>query len=154
LPRPSAEVSCQTQAPGTDTALILALIHEIHASGRADDQFLDRYTVGNDRLVRYLDGATDGTVKNASRRRGLPACRPLESKGLARETGEGRTLVTATWALQRADHGEQPYWAVIALAATLGQIGLPGGGFGFGYSCLGGTCTTRRNFGTPSAAGP
>jgi len=38
-------------------------------------------------------------------------------------------MVTATWSLQRADHGEQPYWAIILLAAALGQLGLPGGGF-------------------------
>ena len=42
-------------------------------------------------------------------------------------------MITAAWSLQRADHGEQPYWAVMLLAAMLGQIGLPGGGFGFGY---------------------
>ena len=42
-------------------------------------------------------------------------------------------MLTASWSLQRADHGEQPYWALVLLAACLGQIGLPGGGFGFGY---------------------
>jgi biotin/methionine sulfoxide reductase len=44
-----------------------------------------------------------------------------------------RTMLTASWSLQRADHGEQPYWALVLLAACLGQIGLPGGGFGLGY---------------------
>ena len=48
-----------------------------------------------------------------------------------------RTLVTVTWSLQRADHGEQPVWAGLALAAMLGQIGLPGGGFGHGYGSMG-----------------
>ena len=42
-------------------------------------------------------------------------------------------MLTASWSLQRADHGEQPYWALVLVAACLGQIGLPGGGFGFGY---------------------
>ena len=49
-----------------------------------------------------------------------------------------RTMITASWSLQRADHGEQAYWALILLAACLGQIGLPGGGFGFGYGSSGG----------------
>ena len=35
-------------------------------------------------------------------------------------------MISASWSLQRADHGEQPYWAVILLASCLGQIGLPG----------------------------
>ncbi len=48
-----------------------------------------------------------------------------------------RTLVTVTWSLQRAEHGEQPVWAGLALAALLGQIGLPGGGFGHGYGSMG-----------------
>jgi biotin/methionine sulfoxide reductase len=44
-----------------------------------------------------------------------------------------RTLITVSWSLQRARHGEQPLWLGIVLAAMLGQIGLPGGGFGHGY---------------------
>jgi biotin/methionine sulfoxide reductase len=40
-----------------------------------------------------------------------------------------RTLVSIGWSLQRAHHGEQPFWALVTLAAMLGRIGLPGGGF-------------------------
>jgi biotin/methionine sulfoxide reductase len=47
-------------------------------------------------------------------------------------------MLAASWSVQRADHGEQPYWMLIALAAMLGQIGLPGGGFGFGYGATSG----------------
>jgi biotin/methionine sulfoxide reductase len=42
-------------------------------------------------------------------------------------------MVTVSWSLQRARHGEQPLWLGVVLAAMLGQIGLPGGGFGHGY---------------------
>ena len=35
-------------------------------------------------------------------------------------------MITASWSLQRAHHGEQPYWAVMLLASALGQIGLAG----------------------------
>src|SRR5258707_7432369 len=48
-----------------------------------------------------------------------------------------RSLITVTWSLQRAQHGEQPVWAAVTLAAMLGQIGLPGGGFGYGYGSMG-----------------
>jgi biotin/methionine sulfoxide reductase len=47
-----------------------------------------------------------------------------------------RTFIIMNWSLQRSDHGEQPFWAAIALAAMLGQIGLPGGGIGFGYGSM------------------
>jgi anaerobic selenocysteine-containing dehydrogenase len=48
-----------------------------------------------------------------------------------------RTLVSAFWSLQRARHGEQPVWLAVVLAAMLGQLGLPGGGFGHGRVGLG-----------------
>jgi biotin/methionine sulfoxide reductase len=61
-----------------------------------------------------------------------------------------RSFITVTWSLQRADHGEQPFWAAIALAAMLGQIGLPGGGFGFGYGSMEGLAGLRQDAPTPS----
>ncbi|HWF81526.1 MAG TPA: molybdopterin-dependent oxidoreductase, partial [Streptosporangiaceae bacterium] len=54
-------------------------------------------------------------------------------RDLAHEMATARTMVTVSWSLQRARHGEQPLWLGVVLAAMLGQIGLPGGGFGHGY---------------------
>ncbi len=48
----------------------------------------------------------------------------------------GRTIVTVSWSLQRIRHGEQAPWMGLTLAAMLGQIGLPGGGFGHGYGSM------------------
>jgi len=42
-------------------------------------------------------------------------------------------MISVSYSVQRADHGEQPCWCATALAAMLGQIGLPGGGFAIGY---------------------
>ena len=53
---------------------------------------------------------------------------------LAKEMSSKRTMISVSWSLTRQDHGEQPFWTAIMLASMLGQIGLPGGGFGFGYS--------------------
>ena len=52
---------------------------------------------------------------------------------LAKEMAKKRTMISVSWSLTRQDHGEQPFWAAIMLASMIGQIGLPGGGFGFGY---------------------
>jgi biotin/methionine sulfoxide reductase len=46
------------------------------------------------------------------------------------------TMLNIAWSLQRAEHGEQPYWMLVTLAAMLGQIGTPGGGFGVGYGAM------------------
>lgn len=40
--------------------------------------------------------------------------------------------------MQRAHHGEQADWTLMVLAAFIGQIGLPGGGFGFSMHYSGG----------------
>ncbi|WP_432827412.1 molybdopterin-dependent oxidoreductase [Dactylosporangium sp. CA-092794] len=118
-------------APGTDTALMLALLRTLVEDGRHDRAFLERYTVGFDILRAYLE---DKTAEWAAPICGIPA---TDIRALARRMTGHRTLVTVTWSLQRARYGEQPVWAGIALAAALGQIGLPGGGFGHGYGSMG-----------------
>ncbi len=122
--------------PATDTALILGLAHTLDAEGLADLDFLDRYCVGYPEFAAYLRGERDGVVKDAewaARICGIDADRIRE---LARRMPGRRTFLTVSWSLQRAEHGEQPVWATIALAAMLGQIGLPGGGFGHGYGSI------------------
>ena len=42
-------------------------------------------------------------------------------------------MISVSWSLQRAEHGEQPFWMATTLAAMLGQIGLPGQGVAYGY---------------------
>ncbi|HSZ42741.1 MAG TPA: molybdopterin-dependent oxidoreductase [Trebonia sp.] len=130
---PAARAEWIAPRPGTDAALMLALAQVLDADGLADMGFLNRYTVGFPRFARYLRGAADGVVKDpawASVITGVPAARIRE---LAHEMAAVRTLVTVSWSLQRARHGEQPVWLGVVLAAMLGQIGLPGGGFGHGY---------------------
>jgi biotin/methionine sulfoxide reductase len=48
-----------------------------------------------------------------------------------------RTLIVVVHALQRAEHGEQPVWMGAVLAAILGQIGLPGGGYAYALGTMG-----------------
>ncbi|MFT3688730.1 molybdopterin-dependent oxidoreductase [Paenirhodobacter sp.] len=122
--------------PGSDTALILALCHHVIVSGRADHGFLRRYTTGAEGAIRYILGESDGTPKTSAWAATLTGIAPDRIDGLARLICEKRTFLMMAWALQRADHGEQPYWALITLAALLGGIGLPGQGFGFGYASV------------------
>jgi biotin/methionine sulfoxide reductase len=119
--------------PNTDTALMLALAHTLWAEGLHDRAFLDRYTTGFARFLPYLTGEADGQPKDANWAAGLCAIGADTIRALARRMAATRTMISVAWSLQRADHGEQPLWAAITLAAMLGQIGLPGGGFGFGY---------------------
>ncbi|SED86699.1 molybdopterin-dependent oxidoreductase [Rhodobacter sp. 24-YEA-8] len=120
--------------PNTDVALMLALAHVLEAEGRADHAFLDRYTTGYDRFRAYLMGQSDGIAKTPAWAAAITGLAPEVITSLAREMAQKRTMLSMAWSLQRADHGEQPVWMIVTLAAMLGQIGLPGGGFGTGYA--------------------
>ena len=129
--------------PNTDTALMLGLAHTLLAEQRHDAAFLARFCVGFEPFRAYLLGETDGQPKDADWA-GVITELPAEAiRGLARRMASERTMIAVSWSIQRGDHGEQPYWAAIALAAMLGQIGLPGGGFGFGYGATDGSGSPR-----------
>jgi len=124
-----AEVEWIPTRPGSDTAMLLGLMHTVYTEGLHDQGFLDRYTVGFEKFLPYLLGKTDGQPKTpawAAAITGVPAARIV---ALAREMAAHRTVINIAWSLQRAHHGEQPFWAVVTLACMLGQVGTPGGGF-------------------------
>jgi biotin/methionine sulfoxide reductase len=123
--------------PSTDTAVMLGLAHSLLVSGKPDEDFLKSYCVGWDRLRAYLLGEPDGVPKTADWASSISGVDPDRIRVLASEMAAGRTLITVSWSVQRNDHGEQPYWMAAALAAMLGQIGLPGGGVGYGYGAVG-----------------
>jgi biotin/methionine sulfoxide reductase len=127
--------------PGTDVALMLGIAHTLVSDGRHDRAFLDRFCVGFEVFEDYLLGRRDAQPKDAawaSAICGLPAEKIF---ALARRATGRRTLVTCSQSLQRAEHGEQPIWMGVVLAALLGQIGLPGGGFAY---ALGSTSNTGK----------
>lgn len=136
--------------PNTDTAMILAMAFTLYTEGLHDEKFLASHCVGFERFLPYLIGENDGIAKTpdwASAITGVPAER---IRALARELASMRSIVNMSWSLQRAHHGEQPYWALVTLAAMLGQIGLPGGGFGVAYGTVNGIGNMAPNFGGPT----
>jgi len=122
--------------PNTDVALMLGLAHTIESEGLTDRTFLQRYTEGFEAFLPYLMGETDGTPKTADWAAGICEIPADTIRELALRMAKMRTMISVSWSLTRQDHGEQPFWMAITLAAMLGQIGLPGGGFGFGYSAM------------------
>lgn len=119
--------------PGSDTALMMGLAHTLMDESLCDLDFLSHYCVGFDKVAAYLSGDTDGTVKNAEWAASLSQVPAAKIRELARKMARNRTLICTAVSLQRAEHGEQPLWMTVTLAAMLGQIGLPGGGYGIGY---------------------
>lgn len=129
---------CQWLAPspGTDVAIMLALAFVLATEGLADRAFLAEYCFGYDIFERYLLGTADGVPKSPAWAESICGVTAEELTELARRMASGRTIVTVSWSLQRTRHGEQAPWMGVTLAAMLGQIGLPGGGFGHGYGSM------------------
>jgi biotin/methionine sulfoxide reductase len=123
--------------PSTDTAVMLGLAHSLLVAGDHDEDFLNTHCVGWEELEAYLLGSADGVPKTAEWAGAISSIDPERIRSLAAEMARGRTMITASWSIQRTDHGEQTYWMASSLAAMLGQIGLPGGGVGFGYGAVG-----------------
>ena len=125
---------------GTDVALMLALAHTL----------LRRKSVGP-RLcrallhrLRHLRTLSARPRRPYAKGRGMGGRYHRHSCGrrsssLARRLPRGRTLITVSHSLQRAQYGEQPVWMGAVLAAMLGQIGLPGGGYNYALGALGHT---------------
>ncbi|WP_085901363.1 molybdopterin guanine dinucleotide-containing S/N-oxide reductase [Kiloniella majae] len=132
--------------PNSDVAIMLALAYHLYDGGRHDQEFLNKYCVGFDQFKPYLLGKTDGQAKDANWAERISGVEASVIRDLAEEMASKRTMITASWSLQRADHGEQTHWMAIVLAAMLGQIGLPGGGFGLGYAGVNGVGHQFRNF--------
>ena len=122
--------------PNSDTAMMLALCHVLIDENLHDQVFLDRYTTGFDQVAAYITGAADGQPKTPEWAAGLCDIPAASIRQLARRMASKRTMICTSWSLSRQAYGEQPLWAGVTLAAMLGQIGLPGGGFGFGYSAV------------------
>lgn len=134
---PELDAQWLAPRPNSDTAIMLGLAHTLVTEGLHDRAFLERYCVGSESFLSYVRGEQDGQPKDADWAAGISGLEADELRRLAREMAASRTMLNISWSLQRAEHGEQTFWMVIVLAALLGQIGLPGGGFTLGYGAVG-----------------
>ncbi len=115
--------------PGTDTAMMIGIAHTLLTEKLHDAKFLAAYTTGFDKFAAYLDGRIDGVAKTAEWASAICEVPAAKLRDLAHLFAGNRTFLVGGWATQRQQHGEQTPWMLITLAAMLGQIGLPGGGF-------------------------
>ena len=113
--------------PGTDVALLLALMYAILENG-IDEATLTRLTDGWPVLKGYLLGTGDGIAKTPAWAESITGIPADTIRALAQDWQTHRTKLILGWGTQRRPFGEQVPWAAVALAAMLGQIGLPGGG--------------------------
>ena len=120
--------------PGTDTAFMIAIAYVLETKNLLDQTFLEKYCHGYINFRNYLLGKTDGIIKNPKWAENITGINETLFFELANIITQKRTLITGSWSLQRQQYGEQPHWMIVVLASMIGQIGMPGGGFGLGYS--------------------
>lgn len=114
--------------PATDGALLQAIAHTLIEESLYNKEFIANYTVGFDLFAQSLEGKTADWAATIC---GVDA---EQIRQLARKMAGSRTFLTMSWSMQRQQYGEQTLWLGVCVAALLGQIGLPGGGFGHGYA--------------------
>ncbi|AQW86740.1 molybdopterin-containing oxidoreductase I, DMSO/TMAO/BSO reductase family, catalytic subunit [Campylobacter pinnipediorum subsp. caledonicus] len=125
--------------PNTDVALMLGMAHYLYTSKQYDKDFIEKYTFGFNKFLPYLLGKTEDKVeKTPAWAAKITGVDEKIIKALADTFVKNRTFLAGNWSMQRAHHGEQADWMLMVLAAMIGQIGLPGGGFGFSMHYSGG----------------
>ncbi|EMX9262345.1 biotin sulfoxide reductase [Escherichia coli] len=130
---------------GTDVALMLGIAYTLVENGWHDEAFLARCTTGYAVFASYLLGESDGIAKTAEWAAGICGVNAEKIRELAALFHQNTTMLMAGWGMQRQQFGEQKHWMIVTLAAMLGQIGTPGGGFGLSYHFANGGNPTRRS---------
>jgi anaerobic selenocysteine-containing dehydrogenase len=109
--------------PGTDCALILGLINIIVSRGLYDEEFVDRWTFGFDRLAKHVKLYTPSYVEKIT---WVPADM-IEKVAQAYATTKPACIVQGTNALDQHPAGIQNSRGVAILQAITGNIDVPGG---------------------------
>ncbi len=136
--------------PNTDVPLMLGIAHTMYKNNKYDKEFVENYTTGFPQFLEYMLGKKDKVVKDAAWASKITGISEATIKDLAKTFFDNRTMLMSGWGMQRAHHGEQPHWMLVTLASMIGQIGLPGGGFGLSYHYSNGGVPTAK---TPIPSG-
>ncbi|MGF1690205.1 trimethylamine-N-oxide reductase TorA [Photobacterium kagoshimensis] len=120
--------------PQSDVAFMLAIAHTLYKEDLYDKKFIETYALGFDEFIPYVEGKTKDKVEKTPEW-AEPICgvKADDIREFSRLLVKGRTQLIFGWAIQRQQHGEQPYWMGAVLAAMIGQIGLPGGGISYSH---------------------
>jgi anaerobic dimethyl sulfoxide reductase subunit A len=117
--------------PGTDAALMLAVLHVVCSRGLVDRSFVAAHASGFDSLERYVLGLDDGVPKSpawASPRCGVEVGEIVRF-ALAYAASRPALLLPGL-SIQRVFAGEDPSRLAVALQVATGNFGIRGGSTG------------------------
>src|SRR6185437_3371640 len=109
--------------PGTDVAILNAMLRHIIAEGLADEEYIANRTRDWDKVKAIIDPYTP---EFAERIAGVPASRIIMAAEMFGRAP--RSLVMHARGIEHSTHGVANCLACINLALARGQLGKPGGG--------------------------
>jgi anaerobic selenocysteine-containing dehydrogenase len=109
--------------PGTDCALALGMLNVIISQNLYEKEFVDRYTLGFDKLVEHVKQYPPDTVEKIT---GVPA---EDIKRISRmfATAESASIVQGICSLDQQINGLQTNRALAILQVVTGNVDVPGG---------------------------
>jgi anaerobic dimethyl sulfoxide reductase subunit A len=117
--------------PGTDSALMLAILYVLLDEGLVDRPFVETYSYGFASLEAHVLGQDDGTPKTPAWAEALCGTPAETIVDLARQYGTAHpTALIPGLSIQRTVGGEEAIRLSIALQVATGNLGLRGGSSG------------------------
>jgi anaerobic dimethyl sulfoxide reductase subunit A len=117
--------------PGTDAALMLAVLYVLFSEALDNTAFAARYSLGYDVLRRHVLGDDDGQPKTPAWAEALCGTPATVTEALARQyAGSKPTALIPGLSIQRTVGGEEAIRLSIALQVATGNLGTRGGSSG------------------------
>lgn len=117
--------------PGTDSAMMAAVLYVLLREGYVDQDFAGKYSVGFDELSAYIMGQNDGLPKDPRWAQGICNVKAETIIDFARTYGKSKpAALLPGLSIQRTLGGEETYRFAPALQTATGNVGQPGGSSG------------------------
>lgn len=114
--------------PGTDTALMAALLYEMIHRNRVDRSFIKQYCIGFDQVEKYILGTEDHLPKTPAWAEKICGTAADTIQWLADTYGRTKpTALIPGLSIQRTVGGEEAARMAMVLQAVTGNIGISGG---------------------------
>ncbi|MCW4011622.1 MAG: molybdopterin-dependent oxidoreductase [Candidatus Bathyarchaeota archaeon] len=123
--------------PGTDSALMLAVLYELLRNDLVQRDYIEKYSFGFNRLEEYVTGEIDGVPKTPEWAEAICGTPSNRIRWLAKLYGETHpTALIPGLSIQRTLGGEEAVRLSVALQTATGNIGVTGGSSGTYISTL------------------
>lgn len=117
--------------PGTDAALMLAVLYVLLSEGLADPAFALSRSVGFDDLSDYVLGARGSQPRSPEWASAICGVSPEDIRRLSREYAAAKpALLLPGYSIQRVSAGEDAFRLTVALQLATGNFGKLGGSTG------------------------